>query len=338
MPRLAIIGYGLAGRIFHAPILSTTPGLALAGVCVRDPERRAQATADLGCRLWDDFAAVLADPGVDAVVIATPSAKHVEHCLAALAAGKHVVCDKPVCFDPADLDRLDAAARAAGRSLTVYQNRRWDGDFQTVRRLLDGGSLGRPRAIEMGWGPPGAARGWRANAADGGGRLYDLGAHMVDQLCLLMPAAPVSVTCRMHHDLDQEVESHVHLVIGFADGATGVVETGYWLLQKPRFRILGSEGAFEKHGLDPQEAALKAGNLDAAAEDPALFGTLATAGATTRVPTVPGRWRGFYEGLRDHLAAGAPNPVPLASVRLPVRILAAAMRSAREGTTVRLDS
>lgn len=336
VPRIVIIGYGAAGRIFHAPIMRTTPGLALAGVCVRDPGRRAEASADLGCRLWDDFTHVLADPAVDLVVVATPSALHVEQALAALGAGKHVIVDKPVCLDPADLDRLEAAATAAGRSLIVYQNRRWDGDFRTVGRLLAAGVLGRPRVVEMGWGGPGAAKGWRATVAAGGGRLYDLGAHMVDQLCLLMPSPPVSVYCRMHHDLAQEVESHVHLVIGFADGATGVIETGYTAIPRPRFRVLGSAGEFEKHGLDPQEAALKAGDVDSAREDPDCFGTLVVEGVRTRVPTVAGSWRGFYEAVRDHLVGGSANPVPIAAVRAPVTVLAAALRSARSGTIERV--
>jgi predicted dehydrogenase len=332
-PRLAVIGYGYAGRSFHSYLVGITPGLALAGVCVRDPERRAQAARERGCRTWERYDDVLADRSVDGVVLATPTSLHVEQALAALAAGKHVVVDKPVCLDPADLDRLAAAERASGRSLITFHNRRWDGDFLTVRRLLDAGTIGRPRVIEMAWGGFGGARGWRATVAGGGGRTYDLGAHMVDQLCQLVPAAPVSVSCTMQHDLPgQEVESHAHLMIRFADGTIGVIEASYISsLPRPRFRLLGTAGGFEKHGVDPQEAAMIAGDIDAAREDPDRYGTLVVGQARSRVPTVPGRWRSFYEGVRDHLCGQAPNPVPLDSVRRPVAVIAAAFRSAAGG-------
>lgn len=330
---LAIIGVGNAGRFIHAPLIASTPGLRLAGVCARDPVRRAEAAAALGCRSWDSYEAVLADPTIDVVVLATPTADHVPQALAALQAGKHVVIDKPVCLDLAGLDRLAEAGERAGRSVVAFHNRRWDGDFRTVRRLLDGGTLGTPRAIELAWGAFGRPRGWRATVAGGGGRVYDLGTHMADQLCQLMPSPPVSVFARLHAPLPgDEVESHAHLVIGFADGATGVIETGYIAaIAKPRFRVLGSLASFEKHGLDPQEAALKAGDVDAAREDPECYGWLCDGVTRTRVPTVPGSWRGFYIALGEHLAGRAANPVPLSSVRPAMAIIEAAFRSARRG-------
>jgi predicted dehydrogenase len=160
---------------------------------------------------------------------------------------------------------------------------------------------------------------------------------MLDQLCLLMPAAPVDVHARVHGGGGDEVEVHALITVGFADGATGVVETSYInAIAKPRFRVLGTRACYEKHGLDPQEAALRAGDVDAAREDPANHGWLVGDGMRTRVPTVPGRWRSFYDGIRDHLVAGAPNPVPLASVRPAARIIDAAFASARSGAAVRL--
>ncbi len=333
MFQIAVIGVGAAGRFIHAPLIATTPGLRLAGVCARDESRRTEVAAALGCRAWADYQTVLADPAIDVVVLATPTAAHVGQALAALAAGKHVVVDKPVCLELAELDQLAAAECAAGRTLAVFHNRRWDGDFRTVRRLLDAGVLGRPLAIELAWGAHGRPHGWRATIAGGGGRVYDLGTHMADQLCQLMPSAPRTVHARLHVPLPgDEVESHAHLVIGFADGATGVIETGYIsALPKPRYRVLGSLACFEKHGLDPQEAALKAGDVDTAREDPDHYGWLSDGHTRTRVPTVPGSWRGFYEGLRDHLRGEAPNPVPLASVRPAMAVIAAAFRSAERG-------
>jgi len=329
VPRLALIGYGNAGRWIHAPLIAATPGLQLAGVCSRDPDRRAQASADWSCRSWQNYESVLADPDVDVVVLATPTAAHAEQALAALESGKHVLVDKPVCLDVATLDRLAEAERTTGRSLTVFHNRRWDGDFATIKRLLTAGVLGRPLVIEMAWGAYGRPRGWRANRDEGGGRVYDLGTHMIDQLCLLMPSAPRQVHARMHPPLPgMEVESFAHLVIGFADGATGVVETGYIAsLDKPRFRVVGLEKSFEKRGLDPQELALRGGDVEAAREDPDSYGWLSDGTTRTRVPTVHGHWRGLYEELREHLNGHGPNPVTIQSVRPTAAIIAAAFRS-----------
>ncbi len=332
--RCALIGYGNAGRWIHAPLIASTPGLALAGVCSRDAGRRGEAVSDWSCATWPDYPAVLADAAVDVVVLATPTAAHADQAQAALAAGRHVVVDKPVCLDLATLDLLSEAERISGRTLSVFHNRRWDGDFTTVRRLLQAGSLGRPLVIEMAWGAFGRPRGWRANPEEGGGRIYDLGTHMLDQMCQLMRSAPISVHARVHGPLaGMSVDSFAHLVIGFADGATGVVETGYIAsIDKPRFRVIGSEGSFEKHGLDPQEAALRAGNVDAAREDPDHYGWLSDGTVRTRVPTVAGRWRGYYEALHRHLAGQAPNPVTIQSVRPAAAIIEAALRSVRRGS------
>ena len=236
-----VIGYGFAGKSFHSYLIGLNTGLNLHGVCSRNPETRQRIESERGCRAYADFNQVITDPEVDLVVLATPNSTHADLAVQALDAGKHVVTDKIMCTTLADCDRMIAAAERSGKLLTVFQNRRWDGDFLTAQQLIANGDLGELQWIEMAWQGFGAWGGWRGQKDMGGGRFFDLGAHMVDQLCLLFPQAIESVYCRMHHDFpDTDVESHALLVIGFADGKTGIVDTsGLNAISKPRFYLCG---------------------------------------------------------------------------------------------------
>jgi scyllo-inositol 2-dehydrogenase (NADP+) len=282
---------------------------------------------------------------VDLVVLATPTSTHADLAVRALGAGKHVVTDKPMCLTLEECDRMIAAAEETGLLLNVFQNRRWDGDFLTVKSLIDlagqavpgEGRLGDVRWIEMAWqksGPPG---GWRGSRASGGGRFYDLGAHLLDQLLLLFQQAIDTVYCRMQYDFpDHDVESHAMIVVGFADGVTGVCDVSSMSARsKPRFHVFGTKGTFLKHGLDPQEEALKAGDIDAAREDEALFGRLYDGKGEAIVPTLPGRWRSYYENIADVLAGKAEPAVKLAENRRVMAVMDAALRSARSNQVIR---
>lgn len=336
-PRAVVIGYGYAGRSFHSYLIRITPGLELHGVSSRNPATRERIVRERGCRAYDGFESVIADPNVDLVVLATPTSTHADLAVRALGAGKHVVTDKPMCLTLEECDRMIAAAKESGRTLNVFQNRRWDGDFLTVKSLIDEGRLGDVRWIEMAWqkfGPPG---GWRGSRASGGGRFHDLGAHLLDQLLLLFPQAIDTVYCRMQYDFpDHDVESHAMIVVGFADGVTGVCDVSSMSARsKPRFHVFGTKGTFVKHGLDPQEEALKAGDIDAAREDEALFGRVYDAKEEAIVPTLPGRWRSYYENIADVLAGKAEPAVKLAENRRVMAVLDAALRSARSNQVIR---
>ncbi len=337
-PRAVVIGYGFAGRCFHSYLIGITPGLSLHGVASRNPETREKIVAERGCRAYASFEEVLEDPEVDLVVLATPNAVHAEQAIAALEAGKHVVSDKVMCLTLADCDRMIAAAERAGKLLTVFQNRRWDGDYLTVRQLMAAGELGEVRSAEVAWQGFGAWGGWRGQAALGGGKLYDLGAHLVDQLCLIFPQPVERVYCRMHHDLPEtDTESQALLVIEFEGGATGIVDTSSLAaIPKPRWYVCGTGGTFVKHGLDPQEAAMIAGDIDAAREDEGKYGRLHDGQAERVVPTLPGRWRSYYENVRDVLVEGAQPAVKLPELRRQIAVLDAAFRSAREREVVSL--
>jgi scyllo-inositol 2-dehydrogenase (NADP+) len=335
-PRAVVIGYGFAGRSFHSYLIGLEPRLQLYGVCSRDPATRAKIVAERHCKTFDSFEAVLADPAVDLVVVATPHDTHAPLAIAAMKAGKHVVVDKVMCLNRAQCDQMIEASRATGKFLTVFHNRRLDDDFFTLAKVLEAGTLGDARWMEMSWQKFGRWRGWRATREAGGGRLMDLGAHVLDQVLLLNPSPVKSVYCRMHQDLaDIEVETHVMVTIAFEDGKTATVDVGSMnRAPKPRMLVIGSEGTFVKQGVDPQEAAMIAGKIDEAKEDPANAARIVTDTGAQIVPTIPGRWREFYENVASVLIDGAPPLVKLDEMQRLMSVLDMAFESVKTGQVV----
>src|SRR5262245_2972241 len=264
--RVALLGYGLAGSVFHAPFIATTAGLELAVVVTGNEERKAQGLSEHpGATVLPTSDEVWERAGeLDLVVVATPNSSHVPLARAALAAGLPVVVDKPFALTAAEGRALVEAASERGLMLTVFQNRRWDGDFLTLRRLLDEGQLGRVHRFESRferWRPQ-VGGGWRerAAAAEGGGLLYDLGSHLVDQaLQLFGPVRDLYAEVDIRRE-GAEVDDDDFLAIEHESG----VRSHLWMSAlaadiSPRFRVLGGGAAFVKHGLDVQEEALRAG-------------------------------------------------------------------------------
>lgn len=328
-PRVVLAGYGRWGRQCHSYLIDTTPGLTLAGIVSSSPDKRKQAEAERHCRTYRAFDEVLDDRNVDAVVLATPNYTHRDLAVRALNAGKHVVTDKVICLNLAEFTEMEAAAKNNNRLLTVFQNRRLDGDFMTIQKLVAEGRLGDLRWIEMSWQGFGPWGGWRGKPEMGGGRLYDLGAHLLDQILLLCPEPVSSVFCRMHHDLpDCEVESEAFVVIGFESGRTAVMDlSSLALIQKPRFYLRGTKASFMKNGLDPQEEALLTQSVDTARETPENYGILKSREGESVIPTMQGHWRGFYENLRDSLMGKAEPLVKLSQQERLVRVMDAARKT-----------
>ncbi len=336
-PKAVVIGYGYAGRSFHSYLIGLEPDLELHGVSSRSEETRRKIEEERECRAYAGLDEVISDPEVDLVVLATPHDTHCELAVRAMNAGKHVVTDKPMCTTLAECDRMIDAAERNGVLLTVFQNRRWDGDYLTLRKLLAEGELGELRWLEMAWqvfGPPG---GWRGREEKGGGRLFDLGTHMIDQCLMIVPQGVQTVYCRMHHDYpDRDVDSHAMVVMGFEDGATAVVDGGgMHMIPKPRIHAFGTAGAFRKYGLDPQEGAMCRGEIDAAEEPEENYGLLKTEQEERTVPTVAGRWRGFYENVAQVPAGEAEPAVKPPQMRRVMAVLDAAFQSARNEKVVR---
>ena len=335
-PRVVVVGYGGWGRLGHCYLVGLTQGLALHGVVSSAPDKRKQIEEDQGCKAYETVGQAVGDPDVDLVILSTPSHTHADLAVQALNAGKHVLTEKVMCLDLDECDRMIAAAEANNRLLTVFQNRRLDGDYLTVRSLMAGGELGDVRWIEMAWQGFGPWGNWRGESRLGGGRFYDLGAHLVDQLLQFLPGPVQSVYCRMHHDFPgQKVESDATIVVTFHGGRTGVLDlSSLAAISKPRFYIKGTEATFMKHGLDPQEAAMKAADIDSAVEPEANYGQLKGKDWERTVPTQAGRWRTYFENLRDVLTNGAEPIVKLPECRRVMSVIDAALRSAKAGAPV----
>jgi predicted dehydrogenase len=318
--KVALLGYGLAGSVFHAPFISTTPGLELSVVVTGDDERRERAIREHpGVTVVGTADEVWARAGeLDLAVTATPNSSHVPLGLAALEAGLGVVVDKPLALNAAEGSRLVDAASERGLMLTVFQNRRWDGDFLTLRRLLDANELGRVHRFESRferWRPE-LGSGWRERipAEEGGGLLLDLGSHLVDQAVQLF--GPVR---RLYAELDARREcavadDDVFLALEHESGVRSHLWASALAAEPgPRFRVLGDGAAFVKEGLDVQEEALRTGRSptepDFGEEPRERWGRLVSGEKSREVRSEPGSYGSFYAGVAASLRDGAPPPV-----------------------------
>ncbi|MEE1827505.1 Gfo/Idh/MocA family oxidoreductase [Streptomyces sp. BE20] len=347
--RVGLIGYGLAGSAFHAPLIATTPGLRLDAVVTANPDRRAQLHREHpDARAVDTPEQLLADPdALDLVVIASPNRSHVPLARAALEAGLATVVDKPLAATAAEALELCKLAESHGTLLTVFQNRRWDGDFLTAARLVREGALGRVHRFESRFERfrPKPKPGWRelADPAEVGGTLYDLGSHLVDQaLALFGPVETVYAEIDVRRD-GAVVDDDAFLALTHADGTRSHLWTSAVTpLVGPRLRVLGDTAGYVKSGMDPQEADLRAGRRPDGtapwgADDPAYYGTLGTDETAAPLPTDPGDYPAFYAGVAAALAdPGTPPPVDPRDAVATLAVLEAAHASAATGTAVRL--
>jgi scyllo-inositol 2-dehydrogenase (NADP+) len=339
---VGLVGYGLAGSVFHAPLIGSVPELRLSKVVT---SRRDQVARDLpGVAAVPNIKDVLDDPFIDLLVIASPSANHFEHASAALLSGKHVVVDKPFATSAREADELIALAESQGLILSVFQNRRWDGDYLTARHCIEQGWLGNVFHFEVHFDRfrPQIKPGWREEPSPGSGILYDLGAHLIDQSVHLF-GMPRAVTADIiTQRASAKVEDYFHLVLEYAPlrvilhSATLVPHPG------PRFTVHGDGGSFLKYGLDGQEDALKQGlrpgEQQWGADQPEYYGELTPAGGTTRkIETLRGSYEKYYELLAACLLTGTPPPVDAHDSRNGLIVIEAAQRSAAERRTVEIS-
>lgn len=347
--RVGLIGYGLAGSAFHAPLIQATAGLTLSVVVTADAgkaraiQQRYPATdvvADVDA-LWAQ------SDRLDLVVIASPNASHAPQAHAALAAGLPVVVDKPLAANTTDAQAVIDDANERNLALTVFHNRRWDADFLTLQRLIRAGDLGDIRRFESRferWRPE-AKPGWRRASApeDAGGLLFDLGSHLIDQALMLFGDVR-SVYAELEPRYEgSAVDDDSFVALTHASG----VRSHLWMSSVapqagPRFRLLGSRAGYTKYGLDPQEAALRAGDTPDTPgfgeEARADWGQLGTVDHNQPVPSEAGRYPAFYAGVGQALQADGPVPVaPVDGLRV-LAIIEAAQRSAAEGRLVTLSN
>lgn len=337
---VGLIGYGLAGAVFHAPLITSNARLRLRAVV---SSRAAQVQRELPGVRATTTAELLRDPDIELVVIATPNATHFDLARSALHAGKHVVVDKPFTTSVSEAETLIALATERGRALSVFHNRRWDGDFLTVRQLLAERRLGTVWFCESRFERfrPSIRRGWREQAEEGSGVLFDLGSHLIDQALLLF-GLPEAITADvLAQRPGARVDDYFHVVLEY--GRLRVLLHAASLVRDPglRFVVHGDAGSFSKPGLDPQEQALKDGARPGmpgwGCDAPEHYGRFVTAESRREsVPTVPGAYEQFYEGMAACILEGAPPPVSAREARNVIWLIEAAMRSASDRRTVSL--
>ncbi len=347
MTGVLLVGYGLAGAWFHDPLVTATPGLSVAGVVTSRPEAAALARRrHPGVRVHGSVADALRDGSLDAglVVVATPNASHAAITREALQADRAVVVDKPLAPTLDAAHELVALARRRGLPLSVFHNRRWDGDFLTIQRLVGDGSLGQVHRLESRfdrWRPV-AQDVWRSTATsvEGGGLLLDLGSHLVDQALVLF--GPVeAVYAELAHRRGQPADDDVFIALHHGAGRTSHLHASALAgAATPRFRVSGDGGTYVKHGLDVQEAALRATGVavpgESGVEPQEAWGRLHRGDDGVPVPTQDGDWTAYYRGVRDHLAGAAPLPVSADDGLAVLRVIEAARTSAADREVVAL--
>jgi predicted dehydrogenase len=344
--RIAIAGFGLAGEVFHAPLIAATDGLKVAAVTTSDAARAARAQAAYpGVEVPADAQELLRTvPDIDLLVVATPNRLHVEVARAALERRIPVVMDKPIAPEASAAASLVAAFAATGVAFTVFQDRRWDGDFLTIQDILASGELGEVTRFESRYErfrPDVDAERWRerADPAEGGGLLLDLGSHLIDQARILF-GPPL----RVYAEIDArrpgaQVDDDVFVALEHAGG----VRSHLWMSTVApaggrSMRVSGTRAGIETPGLDPQEPQLRAGLRPGddgwGAGEPARF---VDADGERSLPIRRGAYEQFYARVRDWLVDGAEPPVdPRDSVAV-LEIIEAARRSARTRAVVHME-
>jgi scyllo-inositol 2-dehydrogenase (NADP+) len=320
--RVGLAGYGLAGSVFHAPLIGACDRMELTAVLTsRDAPARVGSLDELLDRS-------------DVVVIATPNATHFELAAAALDAGKHVVVDKPFMLNAGQADEIIRLGQQRGRIVTLFHNRRWDSDFLTVRKLLP--RLGEIMLFEANWDRfrPAIKPGWREVAQPGGGVLNDLGSHMIDQALMLF-GMPESMSADvLAQRPGAAVDDYFDLNLHYGARRVRLRSSTLTAQRRPRFAVHGAGGSFVKHGLDPQEAQLQAGMDPRAAN----FGLDECDGVLTlpdgsheTIRSERGDYRAFYERVADALLDGATVPVDPADARDGLALIDLARRGSALG-------
>jgi scyllo-inositol 2-dehydrogenase (NADP+) len=356
--RTAVLGYGLAGRVFHCPFVSAVPGLELVAIMQRTGNTAAEAYPSARTLRSPDEA--FADPSIDLIIVGTPDATHFDFARQALAAGKHVVIDKPITTTSADARTLIDLARSTGKFMFPFQSRRYDGDFRTVRKLLRQGTLGRVVEIIAHYDrfrPMPKVGTWKEQGGNNGGLLFDLGSHLIDQVHALF-GLPDRITGSVRKERTGTAIDDAYTVTleydhaGLAGGPLRYTcsSTMIAAIPAPRFAIHGTGGSFVKYGLDLQEPTIVAGTLPPPLGSPtpwlpepeSAWGTLTLAPNpaepanlnVTKLPTELGDYRDLYADVRDAILGKAPPAIPAEDAFRTIRLLELAIQSSKERRTL----
>jgi len=348
MVRVGLLGFGLAGQAFHAPVIRGVPGMELA--CILQRQGTKSRGKYPGIRIARTVDELLSDPTIQLCAIATPNDSHFELARACLLAGRHVVVDKPFTPTLAEAEELVRLAAGRGLLIAVYQDRRWDGDFRTVQKIVESGVLGKIVEYECRYDrfrlEP-KANAWRERADQpGAGVLFDLGPHVIDQALVLF-GEPLAITASAFCQRESSQVDDAFDVCLEYPGLRAMARARIIAFQPgPHFLIHGTRGSFVKYGMDPQEARLRGENVpdgldwgeDWGEEPKDAWGTLSLAGKPSeRIRTERGDYRGFYANVRDAIEKNWPLAVTAEQALRTMRAIILAHKSSRERRTVSWD-
>jgi len=356
---VGVVGYGLGGRVFHAPFVSAVPGLKLVSIMTSKADETEKAYPSV--RISSSIEDLLADKSIELVVVSSPNETHFDLASRALNAGKHVVIDKPFAATSQQSRQLADLAKNKGLHVVPFHNRRWDGDFLTIRKILADGSLGRVVTFESHFDrfrPTPRENTWKEAGNPANGMLFDLGPHLVDQV-LSVFGAPEAITASVRSDRDQtEIEDAFDITLHYpgknSKGLLAHCRTSYLAcINAPRFLVHGTHGSFIKYGLDPQEPALVGGakvpTMGAPhvwlEEKESAWGKLAVAPVLSDptmlvekvIKTEPGDYRGFYANVRDAILGKAPLTVTPEDGYRVIKLLELARESSDKRCTLKID-
>lgn len=333
---VALVGYGFAGKTFHAPIVSSVEGLRLTHIVSSDPEKVRRDWPSL--TVVSSIDDICKNPAIALIVIATPNTSHFELTQKSLAAGKHVVVDKPFTLTVADAEKLLAQAASSRRVLSVFQDRRWDGDFLTLRRLLQEGLLGEVTRFESHYDRyrPDVRKRWRETPGPGSGIWFDLGPHLIDQSLQLFGSPDALFADLAIQRKGGSTVDYFHVIMRHGTRRVILHAESFVSADLPRFIVHGTLGSYVKFGMDSQEEALKRGERPGgpgcgADPRPGILYTWKDGLLETRqVPPLAGNYAGYYEAVRDAITKAAPNPTSPQDILGVMTVLETGVRSSEE--------
>jgi scyllo-inositol 2-dehydrogenase (NADP+) len=337
--KTALLSYGMSGEVFHAPFIDAHVGFALTTVLQRNKNTVNQRYPSV--RVVSDWKSILNDPSIELVVINTPNETHARYAEEALLANKHVIVEKPFTVTVDEADRLIALAKSQDRVLTVFQNRRWDGDYLTLKQVFQSGRLGHIVELETHYDRYRnyiEHHSWKEQQGKGVGVLYNLGSHMIDQAIDLM-GMPHSIFATVGIQRPGGLVDDFYDIRFYYPTHQVILKSSYLVKTLgPRYSMHGTNGSFIKYGIDPQEEALKRGetpnHVGWGEEEQRYWGTCSEVvdgvDQTVVIPTMPGNYGAFYQNVYDGIRNGATLCVTPEQSRNVIAIIEACYRSSKE--------
>lgn len=338
--RTALVGYGSVGEKMHAPLISVCDELELVAVVERSQERSKEKYPDV--QIFRNLEDLLEADAADLIVIVTPNEFHFPFAKMALEAGKHVVVDKPVTIHSFEAEILKQLAESKGLVLSVFQNRRWDGDIQTIRKILNEGTLGRIVHFESHFDRfrPQLVDNWREKDVPGNGITYDLGTHLIDQAVMLFGKPKWVYAEILKQRKDALADDFFDITLMYEGMKARLTASVLVNAPMPKFLVLGEKGSYVKYGLDVQEKAFKAGQTPEGEnwglEGAEAWGTVHLENSITTYPTERGDYRHFYQNIADTIRGQASLKVKMDEAILVLKIIEAAFLSHQEGKRIAL--